>query len=36
VVASVRFPLGDAPWAELKKARGWLSDLLGQAPAGAA
>jgi hypothetical protein len=36
VVAGVHFPLGEAPWAELEKARGWLSDLLEQAPAGPA
>lgn len=36
VVAGVHFPLGDAPWGELEKARGWLSDLLEKAPAGAA
>jgi hypothetical protein len=35
VVAGVRFPLGNAPWEELEKARGWLSDLLETAPAGA-
>jgi hypothetical protein len=36
VVAGVHFPLGDAPWEELEKARGWLSDLLDKAPAGTA
>jgi hypothetical protein len=35
VVAGVQFPLGDAPWEDLEKARGWLSDLLQTAPAGA-
>jgi hypothetical protein len=34
VVAGVHFPLEDAPWEELEKARGWLFDLLGT-PAGA-
>jgi len=33
VVAGVHFPLGDAPWSELEKARGWLSDLLDKTPA---
>lgn len=33
VVAGVHFPLGDVPWAELEKARGWLCDLLDKAPA---
>lgn len=35
VVVGVHFPLGDAPWQELEKARGWLCDLLDKAPAGA-
>ncbi|MEA1833102.1 hypothetical protein U8607_13530 [Methylobacterium durans] len=28
VVLAGHFPLGDVPWSELDKARGWLSDLL--------
>ena len=35
VVAGVHFPLGDAPWQELEKARSWLSALLDKAPANA-
>jgi hypothetical protein len=35
VVAGVQFPLGEPPWEELEKARGWLSDLLLTAPASA-
>ena len=33
VVAGVHYPLGDPPWEELEKARGWLSDLLATTPA---
>ena len=33
VVAGVHFPLGDAPWDELQKARAWLCDLLDKTPA---
>lgn len=32
VVAGVHYPLGDAPWEELEKVRGWLSDLLAGTP----
>jgi hypothetical protein len=32
VVAGVRFPLGEPPWEDLEKARGWLSALLDGAP----
>ncbi|MBV8681642.1 MAG: hypothetical protein JO111_02125 [Caulobacteraceae bacterium] len=28
IVAAVHFPLGNAPWEELERARGWLSELL--------
>ncbi|MXP65472.1 hypothetical protein E0493_19165 [Roseomonas sp. M0104] len=28
VVVGSHFPLGDTPWEELQKARGWLSELL--------
>lgn len=35
MVAAVHFPLGNVPWDELAKARGWLAGLLGE-PAGAA
>ncbi len=28
VVAGMRYPLGEAPWDELRKARGWLAELL--------
>jgi hypothetical protein len=28
VVLGVHFPLGETPWEELQKARGWLSDLV--------
>jgi hypothetical protein len=32
IVTGVHFPLGDVPWDELAKARGWLADLLAAAP----
>jgi hypothetical protein len=35
VVTCVRFPLDDAPWEELTKARGWLSELLDSPSIGA-
>ena len=28
VVLGVHFPLGETPWDELQKARGWLADLV--------
>jgi hypothetical protein len=28
VVLGVHFPLGETPWDELRKARGWLADLV--------
>ena len=28
VVLGVHFPLGETPWDELQRARGWLSDLV--------
>jgi hypothetical protein len=32
VVLGVHFPLGDVPWDELKKARGWLATLADEEP----
>ena len=29
VVLGTHFPLGDVPWQELRKARGWLADIVG-------
>jgi hypothetical protein len=31
VVLGVHFPLGETPWDELQKARGWLADLVAEA-----
>ena len=28
VVLAIHFPLGDVPWSELEKARGWLADVM--------
>jgi hypothetical protein len=30
VVAGMHYPLGEMPWGELEKARGWLADLLAE------
>ena len=31
IVLAAEFPIGEAPWGELEKARGWLDDLLREA-----
>ena len=31
VVLGAHYPLGETPWAELEKARGWLAELLAEA-----
>jgi hypothetical protein len=33
LVLAGHFPLGDAPWDEIKKGRNWLSEMIGPPPA---